>query len=67
MDFVLDEKFTLIWQRDLVHDIDDISLNRYREARLRHLHPINLLQDLLESSPKTVMAQNADGLQSSDL
>ena len=55
VDFVLYQQLALIWQRYLVHYIDNIPLNRYSKTGLRDLHPVNLLQNFLECGTKTIV------------
>lgn len=67
MDFMLYQQFAFIRQRYLVHDIHDVPLNRYGKTSLRDLHSVNLLQNFLECGTKTVVTEDADRLQGSNL
>lgn len=67
MDFMLYQQFAFIWQGYLVHYVDNVPLNRYGKTGLRDLHSINLLQNFLKWGSKTIVTQDADRLQGSNL
>lgn len=63
-DLVLHQEPSLVRERDLLYDVGDVPLDRYRELCRRDLHSVQLHEYLLESSVEAVVTQDANGLQS---
>lgn len=59
---MLYQQLTFIRQRYLINNIDDVTFEWQVELGARELHPIQLAKNVLEGTVKTVVTQDADGL-----